>query len=122
MDLVGGPPPVLGRKAEQREVRDAELADRLYRLAHRVGAAAMAGNTRQTAGPRPAAVAIHDDRNVPRQGARRMLVTHQTCRISLSFCASVSSMRLMCSSVRCWTSFSSLRCSSCEISPSFSRR
>ncbi len=71
-DLVGRPRPVLGREGEQRQDGNAELARAAHDAAHRVGAAAMAGDARQAARLRPPAVAIHDDGDVvrPRSPAR----------------------------------------------------
>jgi hypothetical protein len=70
VDLVRRPLPVLRREAEQRQIGNSELACRDQRPAHRVGALAMTRDARQAAGLRPAAVAVHDDRDMPRQTRR----------------------------------------------------
>src|SRR5581483_7423106 len=66
IDLRRRTRPVLGGKAEQRQVADAEVERGAHRPAHRLDAAAMALAPRQAARRRPAAVAVHDDRNVAR--------------------------------------------------------
>src|SRR6185437_3127976 len=65
-DLLGRTAPVLAREREQREVLDAALDARLHGLAHRLHAALVPGDARQEAALRPAPVAVHDDRHVPR--------------------------------------------------------
>ena len=70
-DLVGGTAPVLGAEREQRQVLDAAFPARLQRRAHGVDAAGVPEHARLAPGLRPAAVAVHDDRHVPRHGRRR---------------------------------------------------
>ena len=65
-DLGGGPRPVLGAEREDRQDFDAEIARRAHRAPQRLDAPAMTFAARQTARRRPASVAIHDDRDVPR--------------------------------------------------------
>jgi len=80
IDLRERPLPVFRREAEQRQIRDAELGGRGQRTPHRLGAAAVTGNARQAASLRPAAVAIHDDRDVARRqrAGRSNVRAHQT--------------------------------------------
>ena len=65
-------PPVLARKRKQREVANTVIAAGLDQIAHPLHALTVAGDTRQPAPARPAAVAVHDDGNVswhlPRTG------------------------------------------------------
>ena len=63
-------PPVLARKREQRKVGNAVVTTGLDQIAHPFHALTVAGDTRQSAPTRPAAVAIHDDGNVPWHPAR----------------------------------------------------
>ena len=63
-DLGGGPLPVLGREGEERQVADGEVRAALDDLAHALGPALVTGKPRQSAARGPAAVAVHDDRDV----------------------------------------------------------
>ena len=62
-------PPVLRREGVERENFDAVIGGRLQRAPDRFGAGAMAGDARQPALLRPAAVAVHDDGDVARDGS-----------------------------------------------------
>src|SRR5690606_19719773 len=64
--LACRPSPVLLRARIARAHADAGLAGPLDGPAHRAHARRMTPTARQAAGARPAAVAIHDDRNVNR--------------------------------------------------------
>jgi len=64
--LARGALPVLDRERVEREHVHAERGAAAHRLAHRFAAGAMAHEPRHPAGLRPAAVAVHDDRDVPR--------------------------------------------------------
>src|SRR5689334_11968416 len=68
-DFVGGAAPVLAREREQRQELHALLVAGLHHLAHRLDALAVAGHARQEPALRPPPVAVHDDRDVPRDGA-----------------------------------------------------
>src|SRR5207237_10072781 len=81
--------PVLRREAIEREVLDAALARRAERPADRVHARAMPGDRRKMPPPRPAPIAVHDDRQMPGYGSR------QTARISFSFALPISSVPRM---------------------------
>ena len=79
VDLFERPLPILRRKPEQGQIGNAELAGRGHRTPHGLCAASVPGNARQTAGLRPTAVPVHDDRDMPRSRARRGTVrAHQT--------------------------------------------
>src|SRR5262249_52105408 len=56
--------PVLAAQTVERQLADAQPAAFFHRGAHAVGAAGVALDARQTALPRPAAVAVHDDGDV----------------------------------------------------------
>ena len=64
--LVGGPPPVLRAECKQRQVLDAALAAGAERGTDRVDSPCMSRHPWLAARHRPAAVAVHDDRHVPR--------------------------------------------------------
>ena len=70
--------PVLGAQAIKRQVGDAEAATFLNDRANAVHAAAMALLPRHAALLCPAAVAVHDDGDVPRQFLR-IQVFQQAC-------------------------------------------
>ena len=70
-DFVGRAPPVLAGEREQRQELDVELDAGKDDGAHRLDAPPVAGDPRQHALLRPAAVAVHDDRDVARDGGRR---------------------------------------------------
>ena len=59
--------PVVHAEAVQRELAEAQAATFLDGAAHALHAAAVALDARQAALLRPAAVAVHDDGDVPRQ-------------------------------------------------------
>ena len=63
VDLVARPRPVLGREGVDGERLDAEVDRRLDGPPERLRAGAVAGGDRQAAPARPAAVAVHDDRD-----------------------------------------------------------
>jgi len=63
-----GPAPVFGAEREKRQIFDARARARLDGRTHRIDAARMARYARQTSLRRPAAVAVHDDRDVARNG------------------------------------------------------
>src|SRR4051812_3579010 len=113
-DLVGGPVPVFAREGKQGQRFDATPRAFLDRHARGLQARAMTGGARDALGFRPASVAVHDDRYMPRKGG-------QTCMTSFSLAVSNCSMSAMCLSVSFWTSVSALRSSSCEMSFSFKR-
>jgi len=69
VDLRGRPLPVLRGEGVERQIGDAQLLRPLDGAAHRFGPALMPRDARQAPGLRPAAVAVHDDRDVP--GRRR---------------------------------------------------
>ena len=62
--------PVLDRKRVERQHLDAEPRRAFDDVAHRLDAGAMSFDARQVALRRPAAVAVHDDRDVLRAGGR----------------------------------------------------
>ena len=66
VDLRLRPLPVLARQAVERELLDLEPGTLFGGAADRVDAAAMPGDARQILPRGPAAVAVHDDRDVPR--------------------------------------------------------
>src|SRR5205814_342724 len=109
--LVRGPSPVLAREGEERERLDVAPRALLDAHAHGLEPRAVPGRTRQSARGRPAAVAVHGDRDVPRYGLCGGGV-HQTCMTSFSFAASSASMSAMCLSVSFCTSVSARRSSS----------
>ena len=73
-DFLFGPPPVLAGEREQGQCLDAGFEAEVDADVHRAGAGAMADHARPATPLRPAAVAVHDDCDVPRQlrGARRL--------------------------------------------------
>jgi hypothetical protein len=75
--LVGGTAPVLGTEREQRQVLDAAFPAGLQRGAHGVDAAGVPEHARLAPGLRPAAVAVHDDGDVPRHKRRRRVAGRQ---------------------------------------------
>ena len=124
-DLFGAASPVLRRESIERQHLDAVVGGGLERAAHGLGAGAMACNARKPPLLRPAPVAVHDDGDVPRHGARDRLTPVQSLcalgggsrahlpRISFSLDAAASSTSLIVSSVSFCTSCSSrLRSSS----------
>src|SRR5215475_1866017 len=68
-NLLRGPAPVLGAEREQGEVLHPALRAGPDDRANRLAAAAMPGDPRQQASPRPAPVAVHDDGDVARNRA-----------------------------------------------------
>ena len=64
------PLPVLARQAIERELLDLQPGALLGRAADGGDAAAVAGDARQILPLGPAAVAVHDDRDVPRPASR----------------------------------------------------
>src|SRR4249919_937034 len=66
VDFLPRARPILRREAEQREMGDAELARSLDRAPHAIHPLAMTLGARQAPLGCPAAVAIHDDGDVPR--------------------------------------------------------
>ena len=69
VDLGGRALPVLLREREQREVSTPASTRALDDLAHGLHARAVAERARHVALARPAAVAVHDDRDVARHRA-----------------------------------------------------
>ena len=69
-DLLGRATPVLAREREQREEFDIALDAGEDDRPHGLDAAAVTGDTGQHPLLRPAAVAVHDDRDVARNGGR----------------------------------------------------
>ena len=69
LDLAGRPLPVLLAEGEQGEHLDARLDAALDHLAHGLHAGVVAERARQRAALGPAAVAVHDDRDVGRDGS-----------------------------------------------------
>src|SRR3546814_1810344 len=67
VDLLLRPRPVLRREAEQSKMGDAELERGLHRAPHTLHALAMTLGARQSPIACPAAVAVHDDGDVPRR-------------------------------------------------------
>ena len=65
-DFLGWAPPILGGKAVDRQVADAEIAGGAHGATDRFDAAAMALEPRQSALGRPAAIAVHDDGDMRR--------------------------------------------------------
>jgi hypothetical protein len=63
-DLAGRTRPVLRAEGKNRQIEDAEFVGRANHPPQRLDAAAMAFRARQTAGGRPASVAVHDDRHM----------------------------------------------------------
>ena len=70
-DLLGRARPVLDREGIDREIVDAELDRGAHRPAQRLDAAPVALEARQAARRRPAAVAVHDQRDMTRRRPRR---------------------------------------------------
>ena len=68
-DFLGRTFPVFGAEAVEGQIFDAEFAGRPDDDADGFNALPMAGNARQMPLCRPASVAIHDDRDVPRRCA-----------------------------------------------------
>ena len=60
-DFVGGAAPVLGREGIERQDLDADVIAGNGDATHVFGAGVMAGQARQPAPVRPAAVTVHDD-------------------------------------------------------------
>src|SRR5690606_17728410 len=121
------PLPVFRREGVKRQERNAKFAAGRDRGAHGIGAAPVACHPRQAARASPAAIAIHDDGDVPDgltvivSGAlRRLHAFAQTCMISCSLALSSSSMALICSSVAFCRSSAQALCSSWLMSLSFS--
>ncbi len=69
-DFGLGAAPVFQRKSVQGEGGNMQPGAGLNDGARRLHTGAMAGNARQMAALRPAAVAVHDDGNMARQAAR----------------------------------------------------
>src|SRR5690606_39722262 len=70
-DLGLGPTPVLRGEGIERQALDPGLARRAQRPPRRLRAGAVAGRTGQPARLRPAAIAVHDDGDVPGHRRRR---------------------------------------------------
>src|SRR5262249_43053791 len=102
----------LGREGEHGELLDAELGGVAEPLLDDVGAGLVALQHRQALPLCPAAVAVGDDRYVPRGGG-------QTSRISSSFPFSSASISAIAPSVCFCRSVSARRSSSSPASPSF---
>ena len=78
LDFRRRPLPILRGEAKQCEVGNPKLGRGNDGAPRRLGAPLMAGDPRQAVSLRPAAVAVHDDRDVPRHGPRRGGGAHQT--------------------------------------------
>src|SRR6185295_4765691 len=104
--LGGWALPVLRREGKDREALDADVACGAYRLAQRLDAAPVPLDARQGARRRPAAIAVHYDRDMARyagiapRDVRRLrlrhrqdglLAPHHTVMISFSLAASATS-------------------------------
>jgi hypothetical protein len=70
-DLVGRPPPVLGREGVEREMRHAEVGAGLDDAGHPARARHMSGDAAEAPRGRPPPVAVHDDPDV--EGSGRLL-------------------------------------------------
>src|SRR5690242_2852717 len=68
-NLLLTPPPILGREGVEREHLDAVIDGRLHRTPHGLGSGLVPSHARKAAPFGPAAVAIHDDRDVTRTRA-----------------------------------------------------
>src|SRR5687768_5986231 len=79
-DLTGWTLPVVGREREQRQRAHAEAWRALDDASDGVGARAMPGGASQAARGRPAAVAIHNDRDVQRSPRGRSTWRHKVDR------------------------------------------
>ena len=66
-DFVSGPVPVLAREGKQGQRFDAAPRAFLDRHARRLESRPMSGGARNALGLRPASVAVHDDRDMPRE-------------------------------------------------------
>ena len=102
--------PVLRREAVKREVLDTALARRSECAADGLDSRAMAGDRREMPLPRPAPIAVHHDREMPRDRGG------QTERISFSFACPISSAVRMYRSVSFW-SCASTRFTSSVVTP-----
>src|SRR5690606_16089621 len=71
VDLARRALPVLRREREQRQIGYLPLPAALDRLADRLGAPLMTEDRRHAVGTRPAAIAIHDDRQMSQPGGLR---------------------------------------------------
>src|SRR5438105_13470501 len=78
VDLRRRPLPILRGEAEQCEVRNPKFGRGNDRAPRSLGTPPMAGDPRQAVSLRPAPVAVHDDRDMPRHGPRRGGGAHQT--------------------------------------------
>ena len=114
-DLFGAALPVLRRESVEGQNLDAVGDRRLHRAPHRLGARLVPGDARTPALLRPAAVPVHDDRDVTRDPTARGLAggvlgggsgAHLP-RISLSLASASSSISLIVSSVSFCTACSS---------------
>ena len=118
MTSPAGPTPILAAERIKRQPGDAVLQRRLDGAAHRLRPGPVPGDARQSARRGPASVAVHDDGDVRRDRGRRRgglargklagaggrHARDQTCRMSRSFSARLSSTRLMYWSVSFCTS------------------
>src|SRR5260370_12049883 len=130
-NLGGRARPVLGAEGKNRQETDSEVAGGTHGAPQRFDATAMAFPTRQAARRRPAAVAVHDDGNVPRHGeiadlsVQRHVLRHplqpHTVRISFSLFVNVLSTSAIASSVAFCTCSDDRFPSSPLIFSSFSR-
>src|SRR3954451_12940053 len=120
-DLLQRPRPVLGGERVDGQLADAEVGRVAQARLDDVGSGAVPLLDREPAGLRPAAVAVRDDRDVPRGAGvvpLRRGVGHHTSRISASLCLSSASSSWTRSSVSFWSSTSARCSSSAPTSPS----
>jgi hypothetical protein len=87
-NLLGGPAPVLAGKGKQCQELYATFGTTTHGGAHCIGTLAMPGHPRQMAVARPAAIAVHDDGDMPRHrthlGYRKRRALEQNERPSLA--------------------------------------
>src|SRR5690606_14880943 len=75
-DFAGGAFPVFAGEGEQGQRTDPAAAAELDARTHRLLSRAVAERARPAPCARPAAVAVHDDRDVPRKVGRAFLTGH----------------------------------------------
>ena len=89
IDFLLWPVPILDRKGVEGQILDAQLTGGPDDDARGVCAGAMALDSRQMPLPGPAAIAIHDDGNMPRHGdiadlgcAQRLVLRHSASNLT----------------------------------------
>src|SRR6185369_11275043 len=118
-DLYCRPGPVLRGEGKQGQVFDAQLPGLFDDHVHRLGAPLMADDALEHALLRPAAVSVHDDRQVNGKFVR-VKRSHQTSITSFSLWVTASSTLASKLLVTSWTSFSNFFSSSSVMLFSFS--